>query len=315
MEREYATYTGAPTYPGGPAMTVDALLNQPRVLVRNLTDLVYQRFVADQIFARGSSEQVQGGVAWYQRSESIFTNRDAEEVAVRAEFPRAAWSEEVRSAFVKKYGLEVPISFEARRRNQIDMVSRAQRKLANALVKMVDTLAMTLLTTDADVLTSAASGDWTTAGTDIIKDLVTARTAIEDQNEGYVPDTLILNPAQNQDLLNDADIRAVLPRESNNGPVQTGRAPLLLGFDKVLVTPQLAAGTVLVLASKVAGTIADETPDASEGYTSYNPGGGFAPVYVKIRRDDDHDDWIVRCMRLPAMWLSEPKSVYKLTAA
>lgn len=310
-----ATYTGAPTYPGGPEMTVDALLAQPRVLVRQLTDLTAKRFIADQIFTRGTPDQIAGGVAWYQRSESIYTDRDPEEVGVRSEFPRASWGEEIRSAFVKKYGLEVPISFESARRNQIDMVSRAQRKLANSVVKSVDTLAMTLLTTDTDVLTSAASGDWSTAATDIVKDIATMRKGIYDQDEGYEPDTLIVNPAQELDLITDADIRDALPRESNANSVTTGEAAPILGLKQILVTPRLTAGTVLLVSSKIAGTIADESPAAGEGYTSYSPGPGFAPVHMKIRRDDDHDEWIVRAARFPAMWLSEPKSVYKLTGA
>jgi hypothetical protein len=315
MERQYATYTGGPTYPGGPEMTVDALLATPRVLLRDLTDLEEFHFVADNIFARGTADQIAGGVAWYQRSESIFPNRDPEEVGVRSEFPRAAWSEEVRSAFVKKYGLEVPISFEAARRNQIDMVTRAQRKLANALVKSVDSLAMTLLTTDPDVPTTTASGDWSTAATSIVADLANARKAIADQNEGYNPNTLVVNPAQELDLLLDAEIRDALPRESQNTAIQQGRPVPILGFTQVLVTPWLTAGTVLVLQQKVIGTIADESPAGNEGYTTYSPGAGRAPLYMKIRRDDDHDDWIVRVLRLPAMWLSEPKAAFKITGA
>ncbi|MBA2741950.1 MAG: hypothetical protein H0U46_08060 [Actinobacteria bacterium] len=310
-----STFTGAPTYPGSAEMTVDALLRRPTVLLRNLADLVNQRFVADQIFTRGSSEQVAGGAVWYQRSESLFPNRDVEEVGVRSEFPMAGWSEAVYSAFVKKYGLEVPISFEARRRNQIDIVSRSQRKLANGMVKFVDTLAMSLLTTDPDVNTQVASGDWSTAATDIIADLATARRTVEDQNEGYMADTLVLNPAQNHDLFLDTDIRNALPREAKNGPIQTGRVMPILGFDKIIITPQLAAGTVLVLTSKVIGTIADESPDSSEGYQSYSPGAGFAPIYMKIYAKEGIDEWRVRVARFPAMWIAEPKSAVKITGA
>lgn len=309
------SFTGSPTYPGSAEMTVDALLKRPQVILRSLTDLVNKRFVADKIFQRGSGDQVAGGLALYQRSESIYPDRDVEEVGVRAEFPMTGWSEQLMSAFVKKYGLEVPISFESARRNQIDMVSRGQRKLANAVVKSVDTLAMTLLTTDTDVLTSAASGDWSTAATDIVADIATMRKGIYDQDEGYEPDTLIVNPAQELDLINDKDIRDALPRESNANAVTTGQAAPILGLKQILVTPRLTAGTVLLVSAKIAGTIADENPAAGEGYTSYSPGPGFAPVHMKIRRDDDHDEWIVRAARFPAMWLSEPKSVYKLTGA
>jgi len=296
-------------------MTVDMLLNQPRVLTRNLADLTHQRYVADQIFARGSSDQIAGGVAWYQRAESIFMNRDVEEVGVRSEFPRAGWSEEVLSAFVRKYGLEVPISYESIRRNQIDMVNRAQRKLANQMVKAVDTLAMALLVGDPDVLTAAASGDWTTAATDIIADLANAIRQIVDLNEGYEPDTLIIHPNQNHDLLLDADIRAALPRETGSTPFLTGRPVPLLGLEKILVTPNIASGTVLVMQSKIAGTIADETPGAGEGYTSYSPGAGQSPVFMKVYEIPGRDERIIRAARFPAMWLAEPKSVFKITGA
>jgi hypothetical protein len=304
-----------PTYPSSPQLTVDALLKQPRLLARSLSDLVYQRFVADRIFARGTPEMVQGGSATYQRSESIFPDRDTEEVGIRAEFPRTGWTEAIFTAAVRTYGLEVPINFKSIRRNQMDQVARAQVKLANSLVKFVDTQAMTLLTTDANVLTAAASGDWTTAATDIIADLANARTQIENQNEGYEPDTLIVNPAQNLDLLLDADIRNALPRETGASAVQTGRPIPILGFDQIIVTPNLTAGTVLVVTSNIIGTIADEQPDPSEGYRSYDPGAGQAPVSVKIYDVNEHDDRIVRCARWPAMWLSEPKSAFKITGA
>lgn len=304
-----------PAYPGSPTLTVDALLKQPRLLARNLTNLVSKRFVADQLLAQGSADQVAGGAANYQKSESIYVNRDPEEVAVRAEFPRAGWTEALYSAVVEKYGLEVPLSFEAIRRNQLDQVARAQRKLANSLVKFVDTAVMTMILGDADVLTGTASGDWSTAATDIALDIATAKYAIINQDEGYEPDTIVINPAQELDLLADADIRAAMPRESAASSIQTGRAPLVMGINKMLVSNQMTAGKVLIAEAKTIGTIADERPDAGEGYSAFSPGAGQASIYVKIYDEDAHDDRIVRAARWPAMWLAEPKAGYILTSA
>jgi hypothetical protein len=304
-----------PTYPGSPTLTVAMMLKQPRVLSRNLTSLVSKRYAADELFARGTPEMVAGGSAVYQKSESIFPDKDIEEVGVRAEFPRTGWSEALYTAVVHKYGLEIPIAYESIRRNAMDQVVRAQRKLANALVRFVDTLAMTLLTTDADVLTDTASADWTTANTDIIGDIATAKKLIYDLNEGYDPDTMVVNPAQELDLLLDADIRSAMPRETAASAVQTGRAPVILGISKLIVTPQLTAGTVVILESKTVGTIADESPDAGEGYVSYSPGAGFAPVYVKVYDETKRDERVIRCARFPAMWLSEPKAAIVVTGA
>ena len=58
-----------PAYPGSPTLTVDALLKQPRLLARSLTNLVAKRFVADKLFTKGTPEQVAGGAAQYQKSE------------------------------------------------------------------------------------------------------------------------------------------------------------------------------------------------------------------------------------------------------
>lgn len=306
-----------PTYPASPQLTVDALLRRPNLISRNLTDLTSKRFVADQIFSRGSSDSVAGGAAQYQRSEVIYTDRDPEEVGLRAGFPRAGWSEAVLTALVRKYGLEVPLSFEAVRRNQIDQIARAQRKLANAVVKFVDTKAMALLTSDPAVLTMAASADWTTAATDIVADIAAARKMIADQDEGYDADTLVVNPAQELDLIVDKDIRDAMPREGGqpNPSIITGRAVPVLGLSQVLVTPQLAAGTVLLLNSKVVGTIADEAVDPREGYATYNPGPNFAPILTKVYQTVERDEFIVRAARFPAMWLSEPKAAVKITGA
>src|SRR4051794_38924521 len=180
-----------PTYPGSPQLTVDALLKRPTLIARALTALTSKRFVADYIFSHGTPDQVAGGAAWYERSENIYPDRGAEEVGVRSEFPRSGWTEAILTALVKKYGLEIPISFEAIRRNQIDQIQRALRKLANAVTKFVDTQAMSLLTTDPAIQTAAAAATWTASATTIISDLANARKLIADQDEGYEGDTLI----------------------------------------------------------------------------------------------------------------------------
>lgn len=303
---------------GGPQWTVEALLKQPQILVRALSDLTYQRYLADRVFTRGSSQQVQGGVAVFQRSESIFMNRNAEEVGVGAEYPRAAWSEAIFFAAVKKYGLEFPVYDETRRRNQIDVFARGFLKLSNSLVKFVDALAVTLLgDTTQGISTMAASGDWTTAATDIISDLATARATIVNQDEGYEADTLIVHPNQELDLLIDADIRNALPREGGapQSSVVTGRVSPILGFRQILSSNRMTAGTAFVLQSGIVGTIADEAPDPAEGYRASTPLPGGAPVYLKQYRQEGIDVTYLRAARFPAMWIAEPKAVVKITGA
>jgi len=307
-----------PAYPGSPRLTVDALLKQPRILSRSLTSLTSKRFVTDKILAKGTPEMVAGGSAVFQKSESIYPDKSQttpEQVGVRAEFPRAGWTEELFTAAVRKFGLEIPISFESVRRNQMDQMARAQRKLANAVTKFVDGLLMDMLETDGDMLTDTASANWSTSGTDIIADLADFRKQIYDLDEGYEPDTLLLNPAQELDLLMDADIRAALPRETASSAVQTGVAPLILGINQMLVSPTVTAATLFLLESRIIGTVADEQPDAREGYSSSPVDGGFSPIWVKTYEETKRDEWIVRAVRFPAMWLAEPKACIRVTGA
>jgi hypothetical protein len=306
------------TYPSTAAqLTVDVLLRQPQILLRRLTDLVNARFVADKVFMRGTPEMVQGGVVRFQRSESIYvdTPRDIEEVATRSTWPRAGWTEAILTDIVHQYGLEVPIADLTVRRSAYDVVDRAMVKLANNLVRFVDTKAMTLLTTDANVQTLSATASWSGGSQNIIKDIAAARKLIADQDQGYVLDTMIVNGREEQSYLNDATVRGALPRETNAGQLQTGQVAPLLGLRQILVTPRLTAGTVVFMESKMAGTIVDERPDPSEGYASYDPGAGFAPVYMKVYREESNSDRIVRAARWPAMWLAEPKSVVVMTGA
>lgn len=298
-----------------PELTVAVLLKQPQLLSRALSSLTFQRFIADRIFIQGSPESVAGGSARFQRSESIFTSRGAEKVPARSNLPRAGWTESVLTALVETYGLEVPINDVAIRRNQIDQIRRGLVKLANSIVSAVDAEAMDLILSDPDVHTSAASGDWSTAATDIIKDIATVMKVVREENEGYNIDTMVVHEDQNLDLIVDADIRGVMPRETPVNPVLTGRAAPILGLRQILVTTVSSMqGKVVLMDSNMAGTIADEAVAPEEGYTSYTP-EGHRPIHTKVYREERSKDWIIQGIRVPGMWIAEPKSIYVLTTA
>lgn len=307
-------YSPMPTYPGGgPQVTVDTALSRPAFIARAIANLVPTDYVSETVFARGTAQQVAGGSANYNRSETRYMDRDPERVEPRSGFPRAGWTVAQFQAAVRKYGLEVPIADESRRRNALDELGRAQIRLANSLVKFVDGVAMALFLADTGVATLAGSGDWTSAG-DPITDIATARQMIRGAGEGFVGDTLIIKSAQELDLIKNANLRAVLPREGDN-IVTTGRVVPVLGLRNIVVTdaPTLPDGTAILAQANVVGTIADEAPIAGENYVSYNPGGGFAPVYVKVYREEGADETIVRAARFPAMWIAEPKAAIKIT--
>jgi len=304
---------------GSPTLTVQALLNQPTLLSRELVNLVYKRLIADQLFVRGSADQVAGGAMRYQQSESIFVDDDPDEIAEGADFPLTDWTEALKVEPVRQYGFGVRITNLAIRRNQRDMVARGQRKLANRLVKFVDTKAMAVLEdagATAGVQTMNASAVWTTAGTDIIADVGAAQEKIETQDNGYngfEGATLVLHTNMRDALLNNTALRSALPRETQNGQIQTGMMAPFLGLSRILFTPQITSTKALLLDTSIAGTIADERPDASERWVSYDPGPNFAPIYVKV--EDDGRPAVhkrIYAGRWPAIALVEPKAVVRI---
>lgn len=300
-----------PTYPQRtPTLTVAAYLKRPELLTRALSSLTYQRFVADRIFLQGSPESVAGGAVEYQRSESIFPDRPAETTAPRTEFPRASWSESVLTAVVEQHGLEIPINGLAIRRNRIDQLQRGLIKLSNAVVKYVDSMAIDLL---LDAAGNTAAGDsWGTAGNaaDNVAEVI---QAVEDLNEGYEVDTLIVNGAQHLALMKDDDLRNAQPRESSVNAVVTGRIAPFLGLRQIIRTNTIPAGTAILMDSRMGGTIADEQPDPEEGYASFTPSPDHRPVFTKRYKEDRSDDHVIRAVRWPAMWVAEPGAIYKLT--
>lgn len=331
LGRQFATNT-LPGYPGGgPQVTVDTALQMPNIIARALIDLAYQRFVADRILAKGTPDQVRGGAAVFQRSESLFPDRGAEEVGTRSQWPRSGWTvPDLFAAAVKKYGLESPVSDEARRRNAMDELARALRKIANAVVKFVDATAMAAIIADPAVQTATATAQWSNAGAKIILDIASARNLIVNIDFGYEANTLIVNPAQELSLLTDTTIQTVLPRESTpRNAVVTGRPVPILGLDQILVTNQLTAGKVIVTDAGTVGSIADEIPLADEGYFTYdvNSGAGQTgfgppqiplqqpPMFAKTYREERADETVVRGARFPAMWIAEPKAAVVISGA
>lgn len=325
-----------PATPGTPQLTISALLNQPPLVSRALVNLVYKRLIADRLFVRGTSDQVAGGAMRYQSLESIFVDDDPELLEEGSDFPITDWSETVSTAPVKGYGFGIRVTNLMMRRHQLDMVIRGQRKLANRLVKYIDTQAMNTLndTGNASIQTSAASAHWATASTDIVGDITAAQYLLESKDNGYQGfegATLVLNTTHRNSLLNNTALRALLPRENFAGPnliqsgdiggdveftagLESGFSVPFLGLSQILFTPQLASTTGILMDTSIAGTIADELPDGSEGFVAYDPGPGFAPIYVKVEpsgRPGVHRD--VFAGRWPAIALVQPDAVVRIT--
>lgn len=297
-------------------LTVDVLLKQPQLIARPLTSLVSKRLIADKIFIKGTPEQVAGGAMRYQELESIYLADNTDELAEGADFPLSAWSEAVKTAPVRNFGQGFTVTNLAVRRNARDVIGRGTVKLANTIAKKIDGVAMAILTDTTafpNIQTMNASALWTTAGTDVIKDVASAEEMLEVKDNGYAGfqgATLILHTNRRDDLLNNTVLRAALPRENQDGQVQSGMMAPFLGLKEILFTPQIDQTKAILLDTSIAGTIADEAPDPTEGWVADTPDGQNAAVYVKVQkmgRPDVH--YGVFGGRWPAMALVQSDAV------
>jgi hypothetical protein len=212
----------------------------------------------------------------------------------------------------------VPIAYLSIRRNARDISIRAMRKLANNIVKFVDAKMFTLMqaeVTAGNAQTVATTGgfQWTNASANILKDFAAAKLLIDQADQGYSMDTVLLSNADLATLLTNSALLAVLGREGPDNQASSGEVSRIFGLRNLIGTNRLAQGTAWFLDSGVVGTIADEQPDPQEGYTTYDVGVNAPPMWVRVYDDVTNSQKVIRAMRTPAMWIAEPKALVKMT--
>jgi hypothetical protein len=285
----------------GQTLSMSVFLNSPAVVQRALENLASQRYLADRIFRPGPVAN--GGAVIYDQvtAQNLFTLRDVQEVRPGSEFPIVNGEEpNPLVALVAKYGGDAVFTYEQIRRNRRDVLQRELVRIRNTIVRKVDSLAIATLDA-APIQTLSASGDWTTAATDIIFDVEKGKSMLDAIDMGYEADTVILHTNQALDIRSDADIRLALPRENrSDNLLDLGAHDLngLLGIPNWFVTNRVAAGTVRVLDSRFAGFISDEV----------------AP-YTRVIDEEVKERKRVRAARIPTMGVTDPKAVVKITGA
>jgi len=304
------------TYPApGPTVNADAVtihqfMKSPTLLARRLRTLLQQRFIADALLKQRFIAQ--GGAVLYDTGESLFTGEDAEVVTPGSEYPIITMNGGTLSlAKVDKWGQDSIVSDEAIARQLRNPVDRALTRLANQNVKTVDGVAMSVISS-AVTQTQAAAGVWSAATADaMLKDVKLAETKVKALNEGYTPDTVVLDDLTWTYAFIAFVKAGFLPKESvANNPVLTGQFPTIDG--KVwLATPNALASTVLVLDSEQLGGMADEEL-GGPGYVSAS-GTGTAPVQVKSIREDVADRYRVRARRVCVPVVTDSGAACKVT--
>lgn len=307
------SYTYPPVAPtlAGDAITINRFLANPTLVARRLRTIAEQRFISD-VLLQGRF-QVSGGAVLYETGETIYTDREPSAVAPGAEYPQTPVSGGTASmAKTVKWGEDVPITDESIKRQLMNPVDRAFLKLVNTMVKTVDSVSMSAISS-AVTQSTAALKSWALDSSDgnIFRDVMRAKANILALNEGYDPDTVVVDDLTFANIVSDSKFSQLLPREGG-GPVYTGEFPVVAGM-RILPTPNISGGgttsaIALVVDSKQLGGMADENL-GGPGYVS----AGGVGVEAKTIREEKTDSWLARCRRVTVPIVLEPKAAWKIT--
>lgn len=306
-------YTYPPAAPtiSGDNVTISRFLANPALVARRLRTIAEQRFISDVLLT--GRFQVQGGAILYETGETIYTDRTPEAVAPGSDYPQTPVSEGTASlAKVVKWGEDVPITDEAIKRRQMDPVNKAMLKLVNTMVKTVDSVAMSAISSAVTQSTGATASWKADSGTNIFRDIMLAKANILALNQGYDPDTVVVDDLTFANMVSDNRFQGILPREKTDGVVYTGNFPVVAGL-RILPSPNIFGGgtssaIALVLDSKQLGGMADEDL-GGPGYAS----AGYPGVEAKMIREDKKDQWLGRCRRVTVPVVLEPAAAWKIT--
>jgi hypothetical protein len=303
----YAFPAATPTL-SGDLLTISRFLQDPARLQRRLRTFKDLRFVSDQILTQRFRSA--GGAILYDMSEPFVTDRTVEAVAAGSEYPYANLGTGTAAvAAIVKWGQKVLLTDEEISRTALagSAVDRALQKVVNSIIKQVDAVAMSAVAT-AITATAPAAVAWDTVATaKPLTDILLAVQAIEDLNQGFRPDTLLVSPKAYTYLMVNDTILQARKRETSENPVYSGQIESIANL-KVIKTPNLPVATVAtVLDSTQLGGMADEM-DGAPGYAVAD-----LAVQVKSIRKEDRDAWDLQGRRKTVPVVQEPGAGYEIT--
>jgi hypothetical protein len=291
----------------GDVLTISRFLNSPTLVARRLRDLADQRFISDVLLTGRISTD--SGSVLYETGESIYSDRAPKAVQPGSEYPLTPISTGTPSlAKTVKWGNDAEITDEAISRQMFSPVDKAFTKLVNQMVKTVDGVAMSAITS-AVTQSTAALASWAVndGSAKVLRDIARAKANIIALNQGYDPDTVVVDDVTFANIMSDPTFSLLLPRESTSSPVYSGMFPVVAGM-RILPTPNGISGVALVLDSKVLGAMVDENI-GGPGYVS----AGGVGVQAKTIREDKVDGWRLRSRRITVPIVQEPAAAWKIT--
>jgi hypothetical protein len=303
-------YPPSPITISGDVETINRFLQSPTLVARRLRTLVEQRFIGDFLLQGRATPA--GGAIVYETSETIYTDRAVGSVSPGSEYPITTVSTgAAQVAKVTKYGQDTFVTDEAIARMGFSPVDRALLKLGNTMVKAADATVLSLIAS-AVTQTIPATQTWSTAGAPgvsgssfILRDILKAKATILALNQGYSPDTLVVDDVTYAYVASDPTVVQAAQRESTDTAVYTGSFPVIGGL-RVLPTPNLPAAGAWVVDSTMLGGIANES--LGGGYQSAGMG-----VESKSMREDEEDQFRLRARRVFVPYVQEPNAAIKIT--
>ena len=302
-------YTYPPAAPtiSGDNVTISRFLTNPTLVARRLRTLLEQRYIADSILT--GRFQVSGGAVTYETGEAIGTGDNPRAVQPGMEYPLVSPNTGTASiAKTVKWGQDALVTDESIKRRQMDPVNRALTKLANQNVTYVDSVALSAIATAVTATAAAPASAATMTAQQWITTVMLAKQNIVALNQGYSPDTVVLDDLSWGYAMSAFVASGLTPRESGDTPLLTGSFPTILGM-RWLATPNVpTAGTALVVDSTTLGGMADEDL-GGPGYAKVNGQG----VEVKTIREDENDQYRLRARRVTVPVVVEPSAGRKIT--
>lgn len=302
------TYPPAPVTLSGDVESINRFLQSPTLLNRRLRELAENRFISDVLLT--GRYTLQGGAIVFEQNEGIYADRSVEAVAPGSEYPLTTVGTGAAAvATAQKWGQDALVFDESIKRLLMDPVSRAMTKIVNNVVKQVDSVALAAIASAVSQTTGAVAA-WTpgTVNTNPLYDIELAVAAIRGLNQGYDPDTLVVNDTKYAHLMNNATVLAAMRREDSNNAVYTGSLPGPIAGLRVLVSPNLpVANSAFLLDSKVLGGMADEDL-GGPGYS-----GQVKGVQGKSIRREESDGWRLRARRVTVPAVVEPNAAFIIT--
>lgn len=286
------------------AEQIHLLLSDPKVIAQRVADLADQKFIADYLLA--NKYDAKGGTVSYSESSSLFAEGEPRQVAPGAEYPNNLLDEgKLHAVSTTKWGQASLITDEKIDQLGIAHVNAALLRLANSIIRHVDSVAMGVIVSKAQD-SMASAGAWSTPGA-ILETLLNAQANRGAKGTGITLDTVLLSPNQYAKVQGMLLNEKALPRESAN-PVVNGNLPVdALGFN--WVTSAYYKGTdPLLIDRKLFGGIADNNLKSPE-FGSAGRGG----VQVSVTRSAERDAYRIRARRVCVPVVTDPAAAVKIT--